>query len=262
MFYFKSAPPPLTADAAQSSQVLEFRQRIGGKGALYWMYEDDQSFTSLLRLHLSLQMQDFYEARSNSVHDSRTLQGRSGRKFSLLKLAPPQVVEVVRLLIQLRALNVQWSRFGALFTRNGASVRRIDMKARDADVRMNSVARVTASELLQLMADTRPLLLALEQSFQIYMDSVAKMAPLFVGWSGHSLIRKLILGRLRHLHVAIDSAMPAYVDLQAALTLFGSLHPAFEEASAVGSAFFDDVAATWMRVLHLVTEAERTYSNF
>jgi hypothetical protein len=261
MFYFKSAPPPPAADAAQFSQVLQFRQRIG-KEALYWMYENDQDFMSHLRLHLSRQMQDFHNALSGSVRDSRMPRMQPRRKFSLLKLAPPQVAEAFRVLIKLRALTVQWNRFGALFRRGGANVSRIDMKAPDADVLIDSVARVTAAELLQLIGDTRPILSSLDQSFQIYLDSVAKMAPLFVGWSGHSLMRKLILGRLRQLHSAIDSAMPGYVELQDALILFGSLHPAFEEASAVGSQFFNDVAAKWMRFLHLITEAERTYSNF
>jgi hypothetical protein len=263
MFYFKSAPPPPAADAAQCSQVIQFRQRLGGEGVLYWMYENDQNFTTHLRLHLSRQMQDIHNALSNSVLGSGTLHPSWPRRtLSLLKLVPPHFVDGFRVLQQLRGLGIQWRRFGALFTSFGTSVKRIDVKAPAAPAQMNSVAQLTASSLLQLVADTRPLLSAFDRSFRSYMDSVAKMAPLFVGWPGHSLVRQLILSQLKRLHSGINSGVPGYVEMRATLSDLGSMHGAFEEASPVAAAFFADVLATWTRALTLVDEAERTYAAF
>jgi hypothetical protein len=57
MMYFKTGPiPPMEIDPAQLAQVIAFRKSIEGT-ALYWTFADVEEFSSLLRLHLSRQIQ-------------------------------------------------------------------------------------------------------------------------------------------------------------------------------------------------------------
>jgi len=60
MFYFKDAPvPPSQLDAEQLGYVTSFRRRIGDEGTLYASFRDSSQFGTLLRTHLSRQVQEW-----------------------------------------------------------------------------------------------------------------------------------------------------------------------------------------------------------
>ncbi|CAA9363282.1 MAG: hypothetical protein AVDCRST_MAG68-4637 [uncultured Gemmatimonadetes bacterium] len=62
MFYFKTAPvDPYTLDPEQLKRIGAFRSRLGEKGALYWNFSSREEFATLLRLHLSRQVQELAE---------------------------------------------------------------------------------------------------------------------------------------------------------------------------------------------------------
>jgi hypothetical protein len=60
MFYFKDAPvSPSEIDPSQLTKVANFRKRLGEEGVLYWTFSDRETFGSLLRVHLSRQVQEW-----------------------------------------------------------------------------------------------------------------------------------------------------------------------------------------------------------
>lgn len=60
MFYFKEAPvAPSLIDAKQLEAIQAFRRKLGEKGGLYSTFTDEKEFASLLRMHLSRQVQDW-----------------------------------------------------------------------------------------------------------------------------------------------------------------------------------------------------------
>src|ERR1700741_876060 len=60
MLYFKSAPPPNGSETKQLRALSEFRRNVATKGVLYWTFPDEGHFASLVRLHLSRQLQSWY----------------------------------------------------------------------------------------------------------------------------------------------------------------------------------------------------------
>ena len=61
MFYFKDASPPSMSeiDPEQWAQVSEFRRQLGEKGVLYWPFNDQRDFESLIQIHLNRQAQEW-----------------------------------------------------------------------------------------------------------------------------------------------------------------------------------------------------------
>ncbi len=61
MFYFKEAPPPSMSEIDPEQWILvnEFRKQLGEKGVLYWPFNDQKDFESLIQLHLNRQVQDW-----------------------------------------------------------------------------------------------------------------------------------------------------------------------------------------------------------
>jgi hypothetical protein len=61
MFYFKDASPPSMSeiDPEQWAQVSEFRRQLGEKGVLYWSFNDQRDFESLIQIHLNRQAQEW-----------------------------------------------------------------------------------------------------------------------------------------------------------------------------------------------------------
>ncbi len=61
MFYFKDATPSSMGeiDPEQLALVNAFRRQLGEKGVLYWEFNDQKDFESLIQLHLNVQMQEW-----------------------------------------------------------------------------------------------------------------------------------------------------------------------------------------------------------
>lgn len=63
MFYFKDYPvKPSEMDLEQLTLIKEFREKLGAKGTLYWTYTNPEEFPSLLRMHLSKQVQEWQKS--------------------------------------------------------------------------------------------------------------------------------------------------------------------------------------------------------
>ncbi len=77
MFYFKTAPvDPTTIDPDQIRYITNFRNQLGPKGGLYWTFTDREEFATLLRMHLSRQVQELASLSRDSqvsdlLHDAR-----------------------------------------------------------------------------------------------------------------------------------------------------------------------------------------------
>lgn len=73
MFYFNDTPVALSEiDPIQLKTISDFKRSLGERGTLYWTYTGREEFASLLRIHLSRQVQDWqknYSARTVSVID-------------------------------------------------------------------------------------------------------------------------------------------------------------------------------------------------
>jgi hypothetical protein len=71
MFYFKDTPvPPSELDPSQLVLIKDFRERLGEKGTLYWTYTNREEFATLLRMHLSRQVQKWQKTSgSENVSD-------------------------------------------------------------------------------------------------------------------------------------------------------------------------------------------------
>lgn len=75
MIYFKDAPPPLAPsklDTEQLRQVTEFRSRLGTEGGLYWSFRSADEFQSLVRLHLTRQVQAWCSTHLHNVKSQDT----------------------------------------------------------------------------------------------------------------------------------------------------------------------------------------------
>jgi hypothetical protein len=60
MFYFNDSPvPPSELDPVQLASIVDFKKGLGERGALYWTYISRDEFESLLRMHLSRQVQEW-----------------------------------------------------------------------------------------------------------------------------------------------------------------------------------------------------------
>jgi hypothetical protein len=58
MIYFKDEPiPPSKIDPAQLTKINEFRDNLGKLGTLHWSFDNVESFSKFLRIHLARQMQ-------------------------------------------------------------------------------------------------------------------------------------------------------------------------------------------------------------
>lgn len=67
MFYFKNEPiPPASIDPIELQKIHEFRVSLGDEGALYWLFDSREAFESLIRIHLSRQIQDFAKTANQS----------------------------------------------------------------------------------------------------------------------------------------------------------------------------------------------------
>lgn len=60
MFYFRTSPVDLEQiDPEQLALVKRFREQLGEKGSLYWTYRTKEEFANLVRMHLSLHIEDW-----------------------------------------------------------------------------------------------------------------------------------------------------------------------------------------------------------
>lgn len=61
MFYFKDAPVnPSSVDPGQLALIRKFQSSLGEKGTFYWTFLGRDDFASLIRMHLSRQMQQWW----------------------------------------------------------------------------------------------------------------------------------------------------------------------------------------------------------
>ncbi|HEX8210950.1 MAG TPA: DUF4062 domain-containing protein [Longimicrobium sp.] len=67
MFYFKTAPiDPTSLDPDQLKRINDFREQLGPKGTLYWTFAGREDFATLLRIHLSRQVQELAAAADST----------------------------------------------------------------------------------------------------------------------------------------------------------------------------------------------------
>jgi hypothetical protein len=72
MFYFKDkAVSPSKLDTDQLAAVTNFRKSLGDEGGLYWMFEDNNEFEKLLRMHLTRCVQAWRSTSMNCESASR-----------------------------------------------------------------------------------------------------------------------------------------------------------------------------------------------
>jgi len=72
MFYFKDAAPERLSnvDAEQLEAVNRFRKEVADSGVLYWTYKTTSEFESIVRQHLSRQVQEWGKTWGGVVEDS------------------------------------------------------------------------------------------------------------------------------------------------------------------------------------------------
>lgn len=257
MFYFKSAPPPDGADPAQLARVTEFRERIQDEGVLSWAFENEQTFATLLRLHLSRQVQDFCGRRPTAPRGP----GRLARSAAMYRLLPALYVDGFRVPVQMRALTRHERRFADVFRRVIGEMDAMDLTLPDARERMRAMEGRFAADLLRLAKDARPAVAALDRSYERYMTALARGAPLLVGWSGRA-VRNLILSQLRRLRPVLEASIASCQGMRDTVAGLGPHNAELRAAGVVLAQYYDELIAVWTRALRLVNEAERTYATF
>ena len=74
MFYFKEAEiSPLLIDPSQLLQVQQLKKKLTDSGVLYGRYGDIEQFSTLLRTHLTIQVQQIKEERESAPPVSSTI---------------------------------------------------------------------------------------------------------------------------------------------------------------------------------------------
>lgn len=69
MFYFNDSPiPPSEIDAEQLVLVNKFREKLGEKGGLYWVYNGPDEFDRKVRTHLQLQLPHWQKIIENETN--------------------------------------------------------------------------------------------------------------------------------------------------------------------------------------------------
>lgn len=260
MFYFKSASPTETMGREQIQAVGRFRDKVGAQGVLYWTFADEQEFSNLLRLHLSRQMQ-YYHGQSRLTSGFRLgLRRRAELDQKLLLLPYRLLYQQFAVMKQIMQLNREIKALGREFSIFGAEARTI----RPATHTREDLDRLMingASLLSKFVIQSRPVLNRLDSSFGLFMESVSKAAPLFVGGGlGTRFTRNLILRQLRSLQKAIESGIPAFTEWQSIVLQFDAVDPVFGESSRTALTYFEQVVNVWTRARDLVQEAERTYT--
>lgn len=255
MFYFKSAPPPADAEPAQLAKVAEFRERIEREGVLSWPFEDEQTFASLLRLHLSRQVQDFCGRRPAAFAGP----GWLARSAAMYRLLPPLYVDGFRVPSRMRELTRHERRLAVVYRRVLHEMDALDLAAPDAAERMRAIDRALAADLLRLAEQARPAVAALDRSYERYMTALARAAPLLAGWSGRA-VRNLILRQLRRLGPVAESSIASNRQARDTTATLGPHNPELRAAAAVMAQYYDEVIAVWTRALRLLNEAERAYA--
>jgi hypothetical protein len=93
MFYFKD--PVIKAseiDLGQYALVRAFQEKLGEKG-LYFKFSSTEEFASLVRIHLSRQVQDWADGKWGSQNTKRVSMEEVNAKTEALSVIPPQEVE-------------------------------------------------------------------------------------------------------------------------------------------------------------------------
>lgn len=68
MFYFNDSPvSPSELDPIQLALISDFKKGLGEKGTLYWTYISRDEFESLLRIHLSRQVQEWHKTWGTEI---------------------------------------------------------------------------------------------------------------------------------------------------------------------------------------------------
>lgn len=263
MFYFKTATAPTDTVSEQAVKVVEFKRRIGRQGVLYWDFEDERAFAPLLRLHLSRQIQEFCRAGVlPTPHKPGWGRKRGGRTLALLRLGPDVFPNAFRVLVKIHGINSRTQGFTKAFRQATAQLRGMDPTQPGSRAKIEATSRELALELSKLLADADGFVSELDPSFQQFMSTITKMAPLFVGWPGHSLVRRAILAQLQRVRAAVESGLPAIEELQSSFERLGHAFPAFRDVSDQGTAVLGWQITVWRRALRLVNEAIETYRSF
>jgi hypothetical protein len=85
MFYFKETPVSIgSLDSEQLTLLQSFQRQLGEKGTLYWTYSEREEFGSLIRVHLSGQVQEW--RKSWGIQRTRSIdpQGKEPSEASSL----------------------------------------------------------------------------------------------------------------------------------------------------------------------------------
>lgn len=92
MFYFKDAPvAPSELDPDQLALIREFREQLGEKGTLYWSYTTREEFATLIRMHLSRQVQEWQKSWGRGKGSNPTV-----REDNVSPITTPQVIHSVQ----------------------------------------------------------------------------------------------------------------------------------------------------------------------
>lgn len=240
MFYFKSAPPPLTADPIQVSQVLQFRRHIESDGVLPWMFASKQDLARQLRLHLSREIQAFREDYGVQRPSIAPVGWGYRKKFSILRLVLSFYVQSLEVGRLLNRTGKSIDRAGAASRRATAKLQRFNPRAPDARAQFDEIARDLHVDLLELTVESAPTFADFDKEFEKTMESVSKAAPLFVGRKGNRLAREVVLPHLRKLYSDIEEGMSGVDDLRLAMEQFGGLDPVLDPVSAAGVTLLRD----------------------
>jgi hypothetical protein len=261
MFYFKSAPLTETTDGEQIESVSRFRTQVGAQGVLYWTFTDENEFSDLLRLHLSRQMQYYHgKYRSASVfrlglrQRVELEQKRLLLPYTLLYRQIPVMTQILKLNREIKTVGREFR----IFSEKAQSMRRAGHTRADLELLMSKGAVL----LSRFVVQSSPALDRLDTSFGLFMESVSKAAPYFVGRRFATLwTRRLILRQLRSLWEAIDSGIPIFQEWQSIVTTFEKIDPIFRESSRTAVTYFERVVTVWTRARDLVHEAELAYTD-
>ena len=92
MVYFKTTAADLSEiDPDQLNRIRAFQTSLGPKGGLYWQYKDTSEFASLVRMHLTRQVDDWGKEWGRDPNGCQTLAKKSEEESN----APMPTVEIV-----------------------------------------------------------------------------------------------------------------------------------------------------------------------
>lgn len=187
MFYFNDSPvSPSQLDLTQLSAIANLKQNLGEKGTLYWTYTSREEFESLLRMHLSRQVQEW---RKTWGTDSITLNSLGSINIPSVKneIIGEKDEEGIIDLIEIGQENMETMNDSVL--RMTSAVTELGYKMNERTEEMNRIPKIGGQPNFQAVkrivsrssADMDQFVQRMEPELPIFRDSYTKAIDAMIG---------------------------------------------------------------------------------